>query len=111
MEIRFTPVPPPQAVRPISDARVTPRDPGSRDVAAELQTIRPDRGVPGRTAPVSPQRDVEDVLAAQPADLSRPRVQPDLPAPTRRVLELFVQNSFSENEDPAAQLNRIDVFV
>lgn len=111
MEVRFAPVSPTQPVRPAPDARLRPAaspppeprvdlQPGGSSEAA--RTVGSNAAERGRTEPGS---------RALRADLQRVRVQPELPPVTRNALQTFVNNSFSDEEDPAAGLGRIDVFV
>ena len=111
MEVRFPPILPPQAVRPVADARGFAQDPDRqppvRDARRPEETPRPGG------EPELQERRAADLAArrAEQAGFFQARVQPDLPATTRRALETFVQNSFSEGEDPASTLGGIDVFV
>ncbi len=112
MEIGFSPVPPPQAIRRPAEARVSPRNPGEIENLAALsreQVARRPRPIEGER----PSPRAVDFASAQAerAEFLQARVQPDLPTQARRALETFVSNSFSEQDDPAAGLGGIDEFV
>ncbi len=112
MEIGFTPVPPPRAVRPAAELRVPVRQPGDRGQQAALSPNEPPATRPSGTVVARDDRAAEaPTLPAVRGDFLAPRIQPDLPAPARRALETFVGNSFSETEDPASALGGIDVFA
>ncbi len=113
MEIRFVPIPPPQSVRAPVDVRPRLEETEGRNPLATRE--RENQGAPPVAAPGAGRTDRPNAAEAPPraarAEVPRVRIQPELPNGTRNALELFARNSFSEEEDPAASLDRIDVFV
>lgn len=111
MEIGFSPVSPVPPVRGAGGVR--PRLP---EVGAQAPLPPRERSVPEPPG-ASPSNQAGDSRAtggaerAVRADFPRARIQPELPPTTRNALEVFVRNSFSEEEDPANSLGGIDVFV
>lgn len=115
MEVRFAPVLPVQPARAPVETRA--RGPQPEQTAPFVARGRDVPAVPadraeGRAAQAGDNRDATS-SARQPArlDFPRARIQPELPPVTRNALEVFVRNSFSEEEDPARRLGGIDLFV